>query len=975
MPLVLIVVLPFLGSILAAILPHNARNQESWLAGIIALVCAGMVIYAAPAVFNGEVLVQTISWLPSMGVNMTFRMDGFAWLFSLLVTIMGALVVLYARYYMDPADPVPRFFSFFLAFMGSMLGVVLSGNVIQLVIFWELTSLSSFMLIAYWHHRQDARRGARMALTITAAGGFCLLAGMLMIGHIVGSYELNEILASGNLIRNHPWYIPILVLIALGGLTKSAQFPFHFWLPNAMAAPTPVSAYLHSATMVKAGVFILARFWPVLASTDQWFWIIGGAGMCSLLIGAFAATFQQDMKGVLAYSTISHLGLTTLLLGLNSELALIAAIFHMINHATFKASLFMATGIVDHETGTRDMGVLSGLRKAMPITATLAIVASAAMAGVPLLNGFLSKEMFFSETLFVNQTSYAGYWLPSLAVLASSFSVAYSLRFIIQVFFGKPATDLPRKPHDPPHWMLFPSAVLVLLCILIGVFPELIIGSTLKLAATSILGDHLPAYSLAIWHGFNLPLVMSILALVGGVSLLYVLKPLFRSYPGQTPILYRFDGRKSFDAVMNGIDSIAYILLEWFSSKRLQPQVLWIVVITVVVGMLPLLGGNWLHLKEPFSFDPAFALLWTVGGACAIGAAYLAKYNRFRALVLSGGAGLVTCITFAWLSAPDLALTQLVVETVTVVLILLGLRWLPRRVIEESQITPLRSFIRRFRDLAIAICSGLGLSALVYIMLTRDKPEGLSAFFLEKALPEGGGNNVVNVILVDFRGFDTYGEISVLGIVAITVYALLRRFRPPQESIHALENRHEIQTIDGNGLTNEHSLPKGILLAPNVLGRLMLPVITLISLYFLLRGHNLPGGGFVGGLIFATGIILQYMLSGIHWVETRSRVRPQYWISVGLLIAGGSSMLAWWVGQPFLSAISWDIYLPVIGKLHLSSVILFDIGVYALVVGATTFMLVALAHQSLRFYRKAPVAESETKAGTGTQLNFSDRVN
>lgn len=469
MPLVLIVVLPFLGSILAAILPHNARNQESWLAGIIALVCAGMVIYAAPAVFNGEVLVQTISWLPSMGVNMTFRMDGFAWLFSLLVTIMGALVVLYARYYMDPADPVPRFFSFFLAFMGSMLGVVLSGNVIQLVIFWELTSLSSFMLIAYWHHRQDARRGARMALTITAAGGFCLLAGMLMIGHIVGSYELNEILASGNLIRNHPWYIPILVLIALGGLTKSAQFPFHFWLPNAMAAPTPVSAYLHSATMVKAGVFILARFWPVLASTDQWFWIIGGAGMCSLLIGAFAATFQQDMKGVLAYSTISHLGLTTLLLGLNSELALIAAIFHMINHATFKASLFMATGIVDHETGTRDMGVLSGLRKAMPITATLAIVASAAMAGVPLLNGFLSKEMFFSETLFVNQTSYAGYWLPSLAVLASSFSVAYSLRFIIQVFFGKPATDLPRKPHDPPTGCFF-QVLFWFCCVFLSVF-------------------------------------------------------------------------------------------------------------------------------------------------------------------------------------------------------------------------------------------------------------------------------------------------------------------------------------------------------------------------------------------------------------------------------------------------------------------------------------------------------------------------
>lgn len=973
MSLVLIVLLPFLGSMIAAILPPNARNQEAWLAGFIALACAGLVINTAPAIFNGEVLTQSINWLPEYGVTMIFRMDGYAWLFSLLVTMMGALVVLYARYYMDPADPVPRFFSFFLAFMGSMLGVVLSGNVIQLVIFWELTSLSSFMLIAYWHHRQDARRGARMALTITVAGGFCLLAGMLMIGHIVGSYELNQILESGNLIRNHPWYIPILVLVSLGALTKSAQFPFHFWLPNAMAAPTPVSAYLHSATMVKAGVFLLARFWPILASTDQWFWIIGGAGMCSLLIGAFAATFQQDMKGVLAYSTISHLGLITLLLGLNSELALVAALFHMINHATFKASLFMATGIVDHETGTRDMGVLSGLRKAMPITATLAIVAAAAMAGVPLLNGFLSKEMFFSETLFVDQTSHTSYLLPSMAVLASAFSVAYSLRFITQVFYGEPATDLPRKPHDPPHWMLFPSAVLVLLCILIGILPEYTIGPVLNMAAGSILGPSLPHYSLAIWHGFNLPLVMSILAMVGGISLLFVLRPMFRAHPGQTPLLYHFDGRNTFDRIMNGIDSVSYTLLEWFSSRRLQPQILWIIVITLIVAILPLREGNWLTSMAPTPFDPAFAILWLVGGVCAIGAAHQAKYNRFRALVLSGGAGLVTCITFAWLSAPDLALTQLVVETVTAVLILLGMRWLPRRVMEEAHSAALPSFIRRTRDLTIAICGGLGIAALVYIVLTSDKPEGISKFFLEKALPEGGGTNVVNVILVDFRGFDTYGEITVLGIVAITVYALLRRFRPPQESIHALESRHEIQTIDSSGLTPEHSLPKGTLLVPNVLGRLMLPVITLISLYFLLRGHNLPGGGFVGGLIFATGIILQYMLSGIHWVETRSRVRPQYWISIGLLIAGISAMTAWWAGQPFLSALSWDVYLPIIGKLHLSSVIFFDIGVYALVVGATTFMLVALAHQSLRFYRKAPVAETESSAVKHTQSILTER--
>ncbi len=317
----------------------------------------------------------------------------------LLICGIGMLVGVYARYYMPADDPLSRFFALLLAFMGSMLGIVMSGNVIQLVFFWELTSLFSFLLIGYWHHGASARDGARMALIVTSGGGLCLFAGMLLLGHIVGSYDLDVILASGALIRGHALYTPTLVLILLGALTKSAQFPFHFWLPQAMSAPTPVSAYLHSATMVKAGVFLLVRFWPVLAGTEQWFWIVGGAGLTSLVLGAWAAIFQQDLKGLLAYSTISNLGLITMLVGLGSAFGVVAAIFHIVNHATFKASLFMAAGAVDHETGTRDMRQLGGLRHFMPITATLALIAGAAMAGVPLLNGFLSKEMFFAETL------------------------------------------------------------------------------------------------------------------------------------------------------------------------------------------------------------------------------------------------------------------------------------------------------------------------------------------------------------------------------------------------------------------------------------------------------------------------------------------------------------------------------------------------------------------------------------------------
>src|SRR5690606_1324464 len=418
MSLVLIIALPFVGSIIAALLPTNAQKIEAWLAGAVAVICTLLIAFQLPAVLNGQVHKLTVSWIPALGLDFSLRMDGYAWLFAMIVASMGALIVLYARYYLSPQDPVPRFFSFFQAFMGSMLGVVLSGNLIQLVVFWELTSLSSFMLIGYWYHRLDARRGARMSLVITGMGGLCLLGGMLMLGHVVGSYDLDQVLASGDLIRAHPWYSTILILIALGALSKSAQFPLHVWLPNAMAAPTPVSAYLHSATMVKAGVFLLARLWPVLAGTEEWAWIIGTAGLLSLTLGAYAATFQMDMKGVLAYSTISHLGLITLLLGLNSELALVAAVFHMVNHATFKASLFMAAGIVDHETGTRDLGRLSGLYRSMPITATLAVVAAASMAGVPLLNGFLSKEMFFAETVFVSGSWFNRVGLPVAAVIA-----------------------------------------------------------------------------------------------------------------------------------------------------------------------------------------------------------------------------------------------------------------------------------------------------------------------------------------------------------------------------------------------------------------------------------------------------------------------------------------------------------------------------------------------------------------------------
>lgn len=955
MSLILILVLPFIGSLCAALLPTNARNAEAWLAGLVALSCFILVASLYPQVVDGGVIRTDFAWAPALGLQFTLRMDGYAWLFSLIVSGMGALVVLYARYYMSPEDPVPRFFSFFQAFMAAMLGVVLSGNLIQLVLFWEMTSLASFMLIAYWHHRQDARRGARMALTVTGAGGLCLLAGVLILGDIVGSYDLDIVLASGDLVRADPWYPAVLILVALGALTKSAQFPFQFWLPNAMAAPTPVSAYLHSATMVKAGVFLLARFWPVLSGTEEWFWIIGGLGLISLVLGAYAAIFQQDMKGVLAYSTISHLGLITLLLGLNSTLALVAALFHMVNHATFKASLFMAAGIVDHETGTRDLGRLSGLRRAMPITATLAVVAAAAMAGVPLLNGFISKEMFFAETTFIDADHWIKYGLPALAILASAFSVAYSLRFILQVFFGAPAKDLPRAPHEPPIWMLLPSGFLVLVCLVVGIIPGLTVGPFLHTAALSILGNDMPEYSLAVWHGVNLPLVMSFIAMIAGILLYLALRARQRAFPGRVPFIYRFDGRRSFEFLLDYSSVAATWVLTKVSSTRMQIQMVVIVLGALFVAWLPLRKGVWNDEQAVLTpLDPAFAILWIVGAICAIGAAFQAKFHRLAALILAGGAGLVTCLTFVWFSAPDLALTQLAVEVVTLVLLLLGLRWLPRRIEKEDTHVDVSIFarLRRGRDLIIAAVAGTSLAALAYAILTRAPGPTMSSYFVEEALPLGGGTNIVNVILVDFRGFDTMGEITVVGIVALTVYALLRRFRPAPESV-GLPRQQQDQGDPVVAPDIHALLPDNTLALPAVLVRFLLPIAAMVSVYLLLRGHNEPGGGFVGGLVMATAVILQYIVGGVYWVESRSRLNPQHWIALGLLFAGFASLSAWFMAKPFLSAIAWDIAVPLIGHIHISTVLLFDIGVYMLVVGAAVLILVALAHQSLRAQRKA----------------------
>ena len=473
----LIAALPFLGALLPGLLIRSGRGVAAMASASATLVALIGLILHIPAVLSGAVVQTRLDWLPQAGLSATFRLDGLGLLFGLLILGIGLLIQLYARHYLSERDPAGRFFTFLMLFQGAMLGIALSGNVLLLLVFWELTSLSSFLLIGYWSHLPEARRGARMALVVTALGGLAMIAGMLILGRIAGSFELADILASGDAIKASPLYTPALVLILLGAFTKSAQFPFHFWLPHAMAAPTPVSAYLHSATMVKAGIFLLARLWPVLSGTPEWFWLVTGAGLVTMLLGAWVAIFRDDLKALLAYSTISHLGLVTMLLGLGTQAAAVAALFHILAHASFKAALFMAAGIVDHETGTRSIAGLGGLRRLMPLTFAITAVAALSMAGIPPLNGFLSKEMMLEQAVA------GGALLAGLAALAALFSVGYSLRLVWQVFLGPVRQDYPHAPHDPGPGLWLSPGLLAVLVVAMGLFPNAVAGWLVTAAA------------------------------------------------------------------------------------------------------------------------------------------------------------------------------------------------------------------------------------------------------------------------------------------------------------------------------------------------------------------------------------------------------------------------------------------------------------------------------------------------------------
>ncbi|MBW0147011.1 monovalent cation/H+ antiporter subunit A [Marinobacter arenosus] len=921
MSLPLVVLLPFLGAIAAPLFAQGGRTAIAIASSVPALIALAALYPHWQTLADGGVVLHSYEWLPALGLSLSFRLDGLSLLFALLILVIGLLIILYSRYYLKAKENVGKFYALLLCFKGSMLGIVLSSNLLLMMIFWELTSLTSFLLISFWTHKQDARRGARMALAVTGGGGLALLAGILMLGNIVGSFELDAVLAAGDQIKAHAMYPVALTLVLLGAFTKSAQFPFHFWLPHAMQAPTPVSAYLHSATMVKAGIFLMARLYPALAGTEQWFYMVSFTGMATLLLGAYVAMFKHDLKGLLAYSTVSHLGLITLLFGMGTKLAAVAAVFHVINHAIFKASLFMAAGIIDHETGTRDMRRINGLWRYMPHTATLAMVAASSMAGVPLLNGFLSKEMFFAESLELNLPGFWAWLPPLVATLAGIFAVAYSARFIHDVFFNGKPVDLPiYPPHEPPRYMKIPVEILVFACIMVGIFPAISVGPLLYAAAAATLGGDVPEYHLTIAHGFNLPLLMSFLAFFGGL-LMYSQRQRFFDFHAR---FKEIDEKAVFEAVVLRVENLAHRLTAALENGSLQRYGFLLVLSVIAVAAAPLANlGIFIGERGLSPVDGATVVAAGVLILCAILTAALHR-ARFYALVLLSVVGLLVALAFARFSAPDLAMTQLSVEVVTIVLLMLALYYMPSW-------TPLETATsRRLRDITIAAVAGVGMTLVTLAMLTQPF-SSISEFFLENSKPGGGGTNVVNVILVDFRGFDTLGEITVLAIAALGIYAMLKNTAltpPPGDG-------------QGHGWTRDaHPLMLRLIARP------MLPLALMVSVFIFLRGHNLPGGGFIAGLITSVALILQYVASGMIWTQDRVPFKYHSVIGVGLLFAVIAGAGSFAFSYPFLTSTFGYITWPVVGKFEVASALVFDLGVYLTVIGATMLALVSIGRLS-----------------------------
>ncbi|MFC0299801.1 Na+/H+ antiporter subunit A [Virgibacillus soli] len=764
----------FIPLLFALILPLISRCIPKVHPGYFVLfVPLGIFIYYIQYIGSKfTAITETYKWIPSLHINLTFHLDGLSLLFVLLISGIGSLVVLYSIFYLHTYERLNHFYIYLLIFMTAMLGVVTSDNVFVLYTFWELTSISSFLLIGYWHFKERSRYGALKSMLITVFGGLSMFGGLIFLTILTGTTSIREMIANPEPILNSQFLPLILAFILLGAFTKSAQFPFHIWLPDAMEAPTPVSAYLHSATMVKAGLYLIARFSPIFATYEWFFIVVSLVGIITLCWGSYMAVRQTDLKAILAYSTISQLGMIMAMLGFGTEVAIFAAVFHILNHATFKGGLFMIAGIVDHETGTRDIRKLGGLLTFMPISATLALFGTFSMAGIPLpfLNGFYSKEMFFeSAVLLSNETnSFAAFLsnaVPYLAILGSVFTFVYSMYFLFGVFGGQKKLDqLPKKPHEAPIGMLLSPFILVSGVILIGLFPSLFNQSLLTHAASSI-SQTVNTMDIKFWHGLNVPFIMSLIVVGIGIILTITRKtwqPIYRLLPG------KFSLNKVYDSIIKNVDVFSKRITNFYMTGSLRTYMLIIIGTIVAVTTFIMINTDGFNIKYD-NLASISVLEITVVIAIIIAAlATIFTNHKLAVILVTGIVGYGVAILFVIYRAPDLALTQLVIETVSVVLFLLCFYHLPK--MQKRDEKPKTKLVNAI----IAISFGTLMTIVGISAHSSNWFKSISDYFIETADTIGGGTNIVNVILVDMRGLDTLFEITVLGIAALAIYSLIK---------------------------------------------------------------------------------------------------------------------------------------------------------------------------------------------------------
>lgn len=756
------VLAPFAAAVVAPFLTRLLKHNAAWpLALVPALIFLHFVGFIEP-VSRGETFVAAKAWAPSYGINFSVYVDGLSTLFGLLISGIGTFIILYAGGYLKGHPQQGRFFSFLFMFMGAMLGLVLGNNLISLFIFWELTSITSFLLIGFDHLRAASRRAAIQALVVTGGGGLALLAGFILIISATGEIEMSVLLGSPDIIKDSGLYLPIFLLVLGGAFTKSAQFPFHFWLPNAMEAPTPVSAYLHSATMVKAGVYMLMRMHPLLGDTVLWTTVLPLFGGVTLLVGTILAVRQTDLKLMLAYTTVASLGLLVMLTGTSHEKALEGAVLYLLAHSLFKGALFMVAGTIDHEAGTRDVTKLGGLRKAMPVTFVAACLAALSMAGLPPFIGFIAKEVLYYGTWGWLEL---GLPITITAVVGNSLMLVIAAAVAIKPFFG-PKVETPKHAHEGPVLLFAGPVVLALTGLFLAFIAHttgiLFVGPTLS----SLLGTFTEV-DLHLWPTkINAPLILSVITIGLGIFLFTQLDRL-REIIASILKAIGWGPDQGFDQFVSGIVRFATWLTRLLQTGKMQTYMLLTFFFTALAVLLP---G---YLTNSFPATPKLPeyrfyewgiLLIAVLGLFAI----LVARTRLTAIVSLGVQGFAVALIFMMFGAPDLSFTQFMVETLSVVILAL--------VMTRLNLSPRdhRTVPARLLAGVVAVAVGLGLGLTLLSITQQPFDSTLSVFFTEFSRSIAHGRNIVNVILVDFRGFDTLGEIAVVVLAGLCVLALIR---------------------------------------------------------------------------------------------------------------------------------------------------------------------------------------------------------